>query len=223
MSLHYRVFIILILSVLLVPCVSVDAAEIIFQPDGASGKDGWVDSSSGTAVHGSEDYFYFGGNCSGGELRLYIQFDLSTLTSSSAVDLAQLELYMFSQNGYMDYNYSIFRITEAWNEATLTWNTQPACESPAAVTFPGTEWQAAYGEWHAITGLASLVQYWIGNPDQNHGMVIQPTSSFYGAPIIWSSDYSGASLRPRLVINGELVGTGSSTWGGVKQLSVEAE
>lgn len=218
MKCRYRIFVIVILSALFLPYASVRAADIVIQPDGNAGEDTWVDSSDGATVHGGEDHLFFGGNCSDGELRLYIRFDLSALTSASVVEQARLEFYMFGQNGYMDYDYDIFCVTESWDEATLTWDTQPTCESTAAVTFPGTSWQGNYGSWHAITGLDALVKYWIDNPDQNHGMVIQPTSSFYGTPYLYSSEHSTESMRPRLVISGELVGTGSSTWGCIKQL-----
>ena len=218
MACRYRKSLALILSVFFLSYAGADAAEFVLQPDAANGKDSWVGSAAPTTTHGSESYLYYGGDCTGNEIRLYIQFDLSMVESSSTVDLAQLELYMFSQSGEMDFIYSVYCITEAWSEAALTWNTQPACEGTAAFTFSGTEWQGGYLSWHAITGLAPLVNYWIDNPDQNFGMMIKPASTFYGYPMIWSSDYSNASLRPRLVLEGALVDAESTTFGGVKSL-----
>lgn len=209
---------ILVLMIGLVACTAFTlAAEIVIQPNGATGKDTWVGEDYPTSNHGTERWVYFGGY-NFNEYRLYIQFDLTHLLPSSNVDTAQLEFYMFSQNGEITFNYSVFRITEAWGETTLNWNNQPLHAPLEAAYFSGLDWQGAYLNWHAIAGLGGLVQYWIDHPDENFGLVIQPSSSFYGYPSIWSSDGTDASLRPRLVINGGLVSGEISTWGGVKQL-----
>ena len=218
MFFRYRVFIVLVLSVLFIAYATAEAAEYVIQPDGIAGKDSWVSSSSPTTPHGDQYSVYFGGDSNGGENRFYIQFDLSTVASSSTVDLARLELYYFAQHGDIDYDYSVFRVTGAWSEASLTWNTQPTRESTAAFTFSGTEWDGASGSWRSITGLADLVKFWIDNPDQNHGMVIQPTSDFFGSPAVWGSDYVTAMWWPRLVLEGAIVDAESTTWGGVKSL-----
>lgn len=218
MSTRSRILCTLILTLLLVPALSALAVEVVFQPDGAAGKDTWVNSGSPTTANGTQNYLYFGGNLTGGEQRLYIEFDLTTLDPTSTADAAQLELYMFSQNGWMEYNYSVMQVTEAWSETALTWNTQPAFESVAVTAFSGSTWQGAIQSWHAITSLETLVQYWIANPDQNHGLMIKPTSDYYGYPMLWSSDYSTSSLRPRLVVTGGLVPNEETSWGGVKAL-----
>ena len=193
--------------------------ERIIQPGPADGKDTYVNSYIPSSSHGSEDYLNFGGSLPSGEQRLYIQFDLSPLGGETTIDTAQLEVFMFSQNGFVDgYNYSVMQITGSWSESSLTWATQPTFDPLAITAFPGSEWQGAYGIWHSIGGLGELVQFWVDNPDQNFGMLIKPTSGSYGYPMLWSSDYGTANLRPKLVINGLLVPTEETNWGEIKLL-----
>ncbi len=219
MTNRYRIAAIGALSLLLLLGTSASALEVVIQPDGAVGQDTWVGADSPTVNHGSENYLYFAGSCTGSEWRLYIEFDVSIIAPGSTVDTAQLELYMFSQNGFVNgFNYGAYCVNEEWNESGLIWNSQPACDSAATTVFSGNDWQGAYDQWHAIEGLESLVQGWIDDPATNHGLVLKPTGGFYGSIYVWSSDYSSASLRPRLVVNGGLVGTESSTWSDVKSL-----
>ena len=69
-----------------------------------------------------------------------------------------------------------------------------------------------------INGLATLVQYWIDNPAENHGIMIRPTGEYYGAAWISSSEHSTVEQWPRLVVNGGLVPATISTWGDIKQM-----
>jgi len=195
------------------------ALEIVIQPNGTVGQDTWIGADNPAQTHGDEDWLHFGGNLSGpDEFRLYIRFDLSALDPSSTVDTAQLELYQFVHNGWIEYNYSVMQVTGAWTESTLSWNTQPTFEPVAVTAFSGSTWQGGIQMWHAIPGLETLVQHWIDNPEQNHGLMIKPTDNFYGYAQIWSSDYTSSVLRPRLVINGEIVANDGSDWGSVKRL-----
>lgn len=214
----YRILTALTLVLFLASAVSALAEEIIFQPNTEVGKDARVCSGSPSVAYGTQDYLYFGGNLLGGEQRLYIEFDLSTLDPATTVSDVQLELFMFSQNGWMDYNYSVMQVLGPWVEETLTWDNQAAFDPVAVTSFSGSSWQGAVNSWHSITGLGTLVQFWIANPAQNFGLFIKPTSDFYGYPMIWSSDSSNTTLRPRLVISGNLVPGEELSWGGVKLL-----
>ncbi len=218
MTQRYHLIAITILSIALVAGSVAGAAEIVLQPNGAVGKDSYVNANQPTTAHGSESYLEFGGYAGTSEYRLYIQFDLSALSPTTTIDNAQLEFYMTSQNGFMDYPYSVYPVTSAWSEGSLTWNNQPTRDGTAATTFSGATWQGGYGSWHTITGLGPIVQSWIADPSQNFGVVIQPTSNFYGYPMLASSDNGTATDRPRLVLNGDIVPADDSTWGGVKDL-----
>jgi hypothetical protein len=198
------------------------AEQVILQPGPTDGKDTHIQGDYPTSTHGTESYLRFGGiPPSGGEAQyLLIQFDLSGLDETSSIVSAQLELYKFGQNGELYGNFSVMKIIEGWSENTVTWNNQPAFDPLAITAFLSSEWHGGPETftWHAITGLEGLVQFWIENPDQNFGLLIKPTSTHYGYPEVWSSDYSSASLRPKLVIDGTLVPVDESSWSGVKSL-----
>ena len=69
-----------------------------------------------------------------------------------------------------------------------------------------------------IDGLGDLVQFWIENPAENFGMAIMPTGESYGYVNLWSSEYSNESLRPKLVLDGQIVPVDGSSWSAVKHL-----
>ncbi|MCB1164156.1 DNRLRE domain-containing protein [bacterium] len=210
----------LVLALLLATVLAASAAaeQLVLQPGPADGKDSFVFANNPTDNYGSQTYLRFGGY-SGGAYWLLIQFDLSALDETSAVDTAQLELYMDSQNGMITgLNYGVYRVTSAWNESTVAWVNKPSYDPSAQAIISGTAWDSHYGQWCTVTGLGDLVQYWLENPSQNFGLVIMHASSFYTYPEFWSSDYSGASLRPKLVIDGQLVPTETTSLGAIKAL-----
>jgi len=208
----------LTLIVLLLPLSAAFADEIIVQPNATTGKDTWVGANQPTSNYGSDTWICFGGY-SGSEFRLYLEFDESDLGPANSVEDARIDLYMFSQNGFIDsYSYGVYRVEGSWSESSLTWNNQPVCADVASYTISGNDWQGDIGQWKSIDGLADLVRYWIENPTENYGIVIKPVAGFYGYPMFWSSDSSSSSQRPKLVVTTVLVSVEPSTWGEVKQL-----
>lgn len=218
MSRCSRFYSAVILIAFLLPISAAFADEIVVQPNATIGKDTWVGANEPTSNHGSQSALYFGGY-NGSEFRLYIEFDESDLGPANSVEDARIDLYMFSQNGFIyGYNYGVYRVDAAWSETGLTWNNQPACAAEASYVISGDDWQAGYGQWQSIEDLADLVKFWIDNPTENYGVVIKPVAGFYGYPQFWSSDYSTAGSRPKLVVTTASVTAETSTWGGVKQL-----
>jgi hypothetical protein len=194
------------------------AEPLVLQPGPADGKDSFVFANNPAENNGSQTILRFGGYA-GGAIWLYIQFDLVGLDETSDVESAQLELYMTVQNGFINgFTYSLMRVTAPWNESTLCWSNKPDHDPEVLAVINGNDWQAQMFQWHVVDGLGDLVQFWLEHPDQNHGLVIKPTSSFYGYPEFWSSDYATASLRPKLVIDGQLVPTAETSFGAVKAL-----
>jgi hypothetical protein len=216
MSGRYRISVVLALATLLAAATSAFADQLVLQPGPSDGQDTWVGADYPYDPHGYEGWLRFGGY-SGSEYRLYIRFDLSGIDPSSNITTAQLELFQFVHNGWIEYNYSVMQVTGAWTES-LTWDSQPAFDPVAVTAFSGTPWQYGINMWHAIGGLENLVRFWLDNPGQNHGLMIKPTTDFYGYAEIWSSDYGSSSLRPKLVLDGTIVGNEEIGWGRVKRL-----
>jgi hypothetical protein len=187
--------------------------QVVLQPGPNDGKDAYVHSGNPTLNYGNSTSLYFGGiPLSGGlasdTLNLYIQFDLSFISPGTQINSARLDLYLTGQNGWMVYDYGVYQVTQAWEEVTLTWNSQPQHNTTPVTTFFGQEWQSAYNRWHTVQNLEALVQQWVNDPANNHGLVIRAINDLYGAPRIASSDWADSTLRPKLVINSP--GTGFS-------------
>ncbi|MFC2059552.1 carboxypeptidase regulatory-like domain-containing protein [Chloroflexota bacterium] len=187
---------------------AVPQGPIIIQP-GTEGIDTFVREGAPSTNYGNDELTTFGGwfyTTEGTEQYLYTEFDLSSIPSGTSVSSARLDFYMHGQNGYMAYDYGVYKITENWEESQVTWNNQPTCDVSPVTVFSGFAWQAKYNQWHSIINLAGVVQEWVNTPSSNFGIVIKPISGSYGYPYLRSSDYSGdPTLRPKLVINYEVL------------------
>ncbi len=215
---RYRTLAVLVLAILVLPLAAADAEDVVLQPGSAAGQDTWVGANEPGTNHGNESAFYFGGY-NGSEFRLYLRFDLSAYGPAVSVETAQLDLYMFSQNGFIySYNYGVYAVEGAWSETGLNWSNQPACAADPVAVISGNDWHAQYGTWRTVPALEGLVQDWIDDPASNFGVVIKPVSGFYGYPQFWTCEYSNASLHPKLAFTTTAVDGGSATWGGVKEL-----
>ncbi|MFC1620079.1 FG-GAP-like repeat-containing protein [Candidatus Neomarinimicrobiota bacterium] len=175
---------------------------IVIQPGPGDGKDAYVHSGNPTTNYGTDISMYFGGWPMSDTTNLYIQFDLTTLAPFTEITSARLDLYQMGQNGWMSYDYGAYKINEAWDESTITWNTQPASQANPMTTFFGGDWaDDVMHRWRSIHGLEYLVQQWIDDPAGNYGLVIRAVNELYGAPRVGSSDQSELMVRPKLVIN----------------------
>ena len=102
------------------------------QPNAADGIDAVIlDDDANTNFGISEEFiaFYWSRQGHNYEGRSLIKFDLSSLPSGKTVTSAKLSLYwdqLASAGQSGDNDSKISRITSAWNENTVTWNTKPA-------------------------------------------------------------------------------------------------
>ena len=127
------------LLVSLLFCIGLNAQiTLTLQPDATTGKDamlhgttGYMDNNYGTDSELPADAWTFGGTP--GVIRSVIAFDLSTIPVNSTVTSAKLSLYATNDVNSMGQHSTasgpndcwLERITSAWDEATVTWNTQP--------------------------------------------------------------------------------------------------
>src|SRR5262249_10337306 len=126
-----------------------------------------------------------------------LQFDLSTIPQFAIVSAATLEL--FEGNTGTTRTYGVHRVTGAWLQATVKWNTQPAFA--AAATSTNTVGDAPR-DFRAFDVLAD-VQAWVNAPAANHGWVLKDEAETSGAEninFISMEDTAGPLNRPRLTI-----------------------
>lgn len=116
------------------------------------------------------------------------------IPEGATIDAAVFSIYWY---GWYPTTFNLQRITQDWNEDTVTWNTfDPNYASGIIGTFTtsgGEGWYSA-----DITG---LVQQWMSGAYPNFGFVIRqvfPGFSLWNS--FHSSEYGDTSLRPKLEI-----------------------
>jgi hypothetical protein len=125
-----------------------------------------------------------------------VEFDLSDLTcyDDVYVDEAVLEVYECTV-GSSGLTFGAYQVLEDWDEATVVWNTHPY-------------WSGTYEDYIVTDGatgwwefdISELCRDWIYGAD-NFGVSVYYQGTGCSFPYVYSSDYSGASYRPKLTVD----------------------
>ncbi|MBK9760010.1 MAG: DNRLRE domain-containing protein [Flavobacteriales bacterium] len=184
---------------------------LILQPDATAGKDAVLHGLATEANNnwGSTNQFpaaawTFQG--AAGTLRTVIDFDLSSIPTGSTVVSAYLSLYAYDvDNGFGLHSTLsgsnagwLQRVTTAWNENTVTWNTQPNSTSVNQVATPQLNTPTAN-----IIDLevSQLVQDMVNDPGNSHGFLLRlQNETIYRRLNFASSDHANTALHPRLIV-----------------------
>lgn len=157
------------------------------------------------------------------DARSFLQFDLSGIPLGATVNSAKLSLYGYnspSNGSHSTTNGSnesyLRRITEPWNEDSITWDKQPSTSTVNQVLLPKS---TSSTQSYIDIDVSKLVIDMLNDKNGNHGFALQlATESFYRRMVFASSANSNINLRPTLVINyspgNELVRKVSATQGG---------
>jgi hypothetical protein len=138
--------------------------------------------------------------------RSLIKFDLN-IPSTATIDSAFLMLYanlnapngITNQPTYGIDNGALFRrITQDWDEYTVTWNNQPATTTQDEVMLPPSTTTA---QDYKID-FKTLLQYSVQNPTTAYGYMIQEQNEilYYNSLIFASSDNADQSILPKIKI-----------------------
>lgn len=156
------------------------------------------------------DWTWYANGCNSGTMRSFIRFtDISTIPAGATIVSAQLELWGFPTGSlYRDNSYYpgsphptnpgwLRKVTSTWNEATVTWNTQPTTTTTNQIAIPAS---ASQYNWNQAFNVTTLVQEMV-NTGQNYGFSLQlQTEAHYRSVTFASSDHATPSLRPRLTV-----------------------
>jgi hypothetical protein len=187
---------------------SADTIKIarIFQPDASLGKDAVIESIVPDQNFGSVSLLAVFSWTSNGEFndaRSLIEFDLSSLPVQTKIRKAELSLYwkpydnLTEQTG--ENNFSIYRISQAWSEASITWNNQPAFTDSDKVSVPKS---TTIGQSYLNIDVTRLVQDMINDPLNSYGFMLQLDNEFpYRLVVLASSNDTDESKHPKLVIS----------------------
>jgi PKD repeat protein len=136
-------------------------------------------------------------------LRSLICFDLSSIPTNAIIHTAVLSLYCnINSDLYQlqsgDNQSYLYRITEAWEANSVTWNTQPATTSQSSVLLPSsTSTTQDYPDIDVVLPVREMVL----NPTANYGWMLQlVTEEIYRSMVFASSDNTVPALRPKLVV-----------------------
>lgn len=184
----------------------------VLQPGAADGKDavlkgcvpcGFTNNNYGTNRDLPAVAWTNGGNLS--IIRALFAFDLQVIPAGATVLDARLSL--FHDPGSVEGTHStssgsnaclLQRVVQPWDEATVTWNTQPAATADNQVVIPATT-----SPTQDVIGIdvATLVQDMLNNPGQSHGFLLRlQNESSYRRMVFASSDNPDPALHPRLEI-----------------------
>lgn len=134
--------------------------------------------------------------------RSLVQFDLSMIPVNAIIDSAFLSLYGFVDafNGHSNLSgpnqSTLQRITSAWDENTVTWNTQPTTTPIDQVILPPSNFP---GEDYLRNDIKTIVQFWTSNPSSNYGLFYQLQPEQYYRRMSFSSPAGVDSTKRPLV------------------------
>ncbi len=172
------------------------------QPGPVDSKDSFVKAKSNDPNHGSLDYVVVDS-----EPKVQftlLEFSLADIPAQGQILAAELTLYGFDVDAGTDAVVSVYRITEPWTEAGVTYQTS---DGSTAWTWPDN-YEGANGiattsissgsGWDSWD-VSSLVSAWHDGLYPNFGMVLVGNSDVYYAGYK-SSEASDPALRPKLTI-----------------------
>ena len=181
-----------VFGVALLLCSNIYASTIVLQP-GPEGKDTWVYTDNPDRNTGTDEVLWTRNNYYGTIYSL-VQFDLSALPTNQTITSAVLELY--SKYYLNNPTVNAYKITSDWGEMTATWRNQPTIDP--AVTINDSGLVANWLSWD----ITDFVNGWYTGTFDNYGVELRKVNG--GTEnIFYSSDYSVASLRPKLTITYE--------------------
>lgn len=200
---------------------------VVFKPDSLVGKDAFLEYSNGCVISGRpaaselvnfgihpELYYmqwtYSSSGCGQGTQRTLIKFSqLSSIPSTAVITNAQLNLFGVSSSGSYGTSYYpgspytssnegwVERVTAAWNEFTVTWNTQP---STTATNRVGIPFSTSHWNWNTSLNVTTLVND-IRASGANEGFMLKLKSELiYRCVVFASSDNPDPTRWPELVI-----------------------
>lgn len=207
------------------PVVAVEKT-LVMQPDAAKGQDAvvsyreggddWADYNSPTSpelIYSTWTYYAEGQGQ--GTNRVFIKFDeVSTIPSDATIISAKLSLYGIpTSTNYGNSHYSgspyidgrnldniglIKRVTENWEESTITWNNQPSSSEEDLAMIPSS---TSRWDYDAVDlDVTKLVEAMVKGK-KNYGFNIQlKEESIYKEVIFSSSDVKDAAKHPKLVV-----------------------
>lgn len=184
---------------------------ITIQPNATQGKDALIHGQQPTTNFGSSSMLManawtFGGTP--GNVRSLLQFSYNALPASAVIDSVILSLHAWDSSDGSEQHSTLNgsnacwleRVTSSWNDATVTWNTQPTTTTQNRVQIPVS---TSPTQNYLNINVTALVKDMLSSTNNGFMLKLQ-TESYYRRMSFCSSNHSNSNLRPLLVfyING---------------------
>lgn len=187
------------------------ATPVVLAPDESASKDTFTYSAIPSGLpFGNATYLGASLETSGTHtVHSLVQFDLAGV-SVNAGEAATLKLFARSKTGTPFSSVAsdpsatapvvvdVYKVTSAWDEANVTWSTEPSVDSAAIGSFTVN----AIDQYYSVD-VTALVQSWLASPATNFGFELRQRAvvSVPGAPdaaAVFQS--AGAANRPTLEV-----------------------
>ncbi len=138
----------------------------------AAAGDALIHAGMKTTNFGAGHFLYVGGSDIN---RSVLRFDVSSIPAANPVLSAKVKVYVDAYGGGgSPADLAAYKLTTAWNEATVTWKTpwttQGGDFDAAAVTKPIVKTDV--GTWKEFD-ITPWVQQWVANPATNNGILLR--------------------------------------------------
>lgn len=124
------------------------------------------------------------------EIIAYVKFNVGSIPVGSTINTATLRLYCTAiiDNSFV----AIARISNSWNEYSVTWNNRPGWEAPVLTSTPCTPTAC----WWEID-VKNIVSRWVTYGDANYGFYFEKSSD----GLVMFNSRESSSNKPQLYIN----------------------
>src|ERR1700730_11210062 len=182
--------ILLALLTLFISAISPETTRAQLQP----ASDSFTNSNQPTTNFGTNVSLKIDGTVA---KKTYIRFDLSSLptgTTGSQISKATLQLFVNTVNNAGTFD--VFRVTSAWNEASITFNNAPSVAATADLS------AISAGTTNSFVSLdiTPLVKNWVDGVLPNNGVALTPSSGSGINVFLDSKEASGTSHPPQLLV-----------------------
>jgi len=200
---------VLVLTILF--SIASSAETVTIQPGPIIGKDAFVLDDLPNDNYGNNADLRVSGLSAGARYLSCIEFNGldNYIGGGHTITTAQLSLYL--HNGSGTGTISLFIVTSAWNENTITWNNLPGIEATAFITdtFNPTAGWKTYD-------VKSTVQDWLDGTKPNYGFLVRGNAGESFSSNYRSSDFTTDTDRPKLILTGPSIAVESESLGHIK-------
>ncbi len=169
----------------------------------------WQVTNYGTAISTTVAHWtWYGPGCGEGVIRGLWQFDLNPATDHTMLYDNRATVHLFFPTGSAEvHNYVggatnnqfyVERVTQSWNELTVTWNNQPNVTTVNSILVPSSSTNPSSEDY--IIDISNLAYEWICNGEPNYGIKLRmwSESELYRRVSFTNREWADANKRPFL-------------------------